>query len=147
MPIHIYTDGCCLGNPGPGGYAAIIVNADGTHREFTASEATDDKQQDGADGCPHRAGYFRPTVRIARDLRQPVPDPRMNDYLPRWKKNGWRTAKRKPVKNQDLWIRLEAMDLGHDIQWVWVRGHNGDRFNELADRLANEAARNAQGAA
>jgi ribonuclease HI len=71
----------------------------------------------------------------------------MTIWLDQWKERGWKTAQRKPPENIDLWKRLNAVALRHTVEWVWVRGHNGDRFNELADRLANEAARNAQGAA
>lgn len=141
----IHTDGACLGNPGPGGWAAIVQ--DGTR-------------------CRQLTGRFRHTTNNRMELRAAIaalesldPPRRVelytdSDYLRRgitawidtWQRRGWRTADGRPVKNQDLWRRLLAAVERHapgGVAWHWVRGHAGDPLNTLADRLANQAARDA----
>jgi ribonuclease HI len=146
MPTLIYTDGCCLGNPGPGGYAAVIVNADGTHREMTGHDpaTTNNRMELMAAIAALEAVPLGSEPRVCSDSEYLING--MTVWLDQWKERGWKTAQRKPPENIDLWKRLNALALRRRVEWVWIRGHNGDRYNELADRLANEAARNAQGA-
>jgi ribonuclease HI len=143
MPISIYTDGSCHGNPGPGGYAAVIVNPDGTHREIVGGDpATTNNRMEmiaaivALEAFPHGT-----ELRIVSDSRYLVDG--MNEWLDDWKARGWKTSKKKTPENLDLWRRLNSLAMRRKVEWEWIRAHNGDQFNELADRLANEAAKGA----
>jgi len=138
--VQIFTDGACLGNPGPGGWAAILVS--GEHRrEITGYEpATTNNRME-----------LQAALEGLRNLKQPChidlyTDSQylkkgMEEWLAKWKKNGWRTTAKQPVKNADLWERLEAAAGEHTMRWHWVRGHDGHVENERCDVLANEAIR------
>ena len=144
--IEIYTDGACRGNPGPGGWAALLQK-DGHEKEISGAEAltTNNRME------------LTAVIRALESLKKPVAARLFTDsqyvrrgiteWLSAWKARGWRTADRKPVKNQDLWEQLEAASAGHRIDWCWVPGHAGVPGNERVDRLANEAidALHAQG--
>lgn len=136
--IEIYTDGACRGNPGPGGWAALLQM--GEHeKELSGAEAltTNNRME------------LTAVIRALEALKRPVPvrvytDSQyvrrgITEWLPAWKARGWRTADRKPVKNQDLWQLLEEASAPHQIEWHWVPGHAGVPGNERVDRLANEA--------
>lgn len=138
----IWTDGACLGNPGPGGWAAIVRTDDG-ERELAGYEpATTNNRME-----------LRAAVEALRSLAEPTEvdlhtDSQylrtgMAEWLARWKRNGWRTADRKPVKNVDLWQTLDGLAARHGVRWHWVRGHCGHPENERCDALANEAIRRA----
>jgi ribonuclease HI len=136
--IEIYTDGACRGNPGPGGWAALLKL--GEHeREISGAEAltTNNRME------------LTAVIRALEALKRPVQARVYTDseyvrrgvteWLSAWKARGWRTAARKPVKNQDLWERLDELRANHQIEWHWVPGHAGVPGNERVDRLANEA--------
>jgi ribonuclease HI len=136
--IEIYTDGACRGNPGPGGWAALLRI--GEHeREISGAEAltTNNRME------------LTAVIRALEALKRPVEARLYTDseyvrrgvteWLPAWKARGWRTAQRKPVKNQDLWQQLDEQRLPHRIEWHWVPAHAGVSDNERVDRLANEA--------
>jgi len=136
--IEIYTDGACRGNPGRGGWAALLLL--GEHeREISGAEAltTNNRME------------LTAVIRALEALKRPVQARIYTDseyvrrgvteWLAGWKARGWRTADRKPVKNQDLWQRLDELRAGHRIEWHWVPGHAGVPGNERVDRLANEA--------
>jgi ribonuclease HI len=136
--IEIYTDGACRGNPGPGGWAALLIM--GEHR----------KELSGAEGLTtNNRMELTAVIRALEALKRPVQARVYTDseyvrrgiseWLPGWKARGWRTADRKPVKNQDLWQRLEELNAGHKIEWHWVPGHAGVPGNERVDHLANAA--------
>ncbi|GBD26308.1 Ribonuclease HI [bacterium HR30] len=133
--VAIYTDGACKGNPGPGGWAAVLVS--GRHRrEMSGFEAqtTNNRMELKAAIEALRALKRRAVVDLYTDsqyLRQG-----MQEWLPRWKQNGWRTADRRPVKNADLWRELDRLCSLHDVRWHWLRGHAGHPENERSDRLA-----------
>ena len=134
--VEIFTDGACSGNPGPGGWGAIL-RLKGREREIYGSEpaTTNNRMEMTAAIRALEALRERCTVTLYTDsqyLRQGI-----TEWLANWKKRGWRTADRKPVKNQDLWLRLEELTAIHDIDWQWVRGHDGHPENERADALAN----------
>ena len=134
--VEIFTDGACRGNPGPGGWGAIL-RLKGREREIYGSEpaTTNNRMEMTAAIRALEALRERCTVTLYTDsqyLRQGI-----TEWLANWKKRGWRTADRKPVKNQDLWLRLEELTAIHDIDWQWVRGHDGHPENERADALAN----------
>jgi ribonuclease HI len=136
--VEIYTDGACRGNPGVGGWAALLRT--GEHERLLSGHdaATTNNRMELMAAIEGLAALTKPCrVRLTTDS-QYVRDG-VTKWLPRWKANGWRTAQKQPVKNQDLWQRLDALVQSHDIEWHWVRGHSGHTENELVDRAANEA--------
>jgi ribonuclease HI len=136
--MEIYTDGACRGNPGPGGWAALLRM--GEHeREISGGEAlTTNNRMELTAVIRALEALTRPVqARVYTDseyVRRGV-----SEWLPAWKARGWRTAERKPVKNQDLWQRLDELRTRHQLEWYWVPAHAGVADNERVDRLANEA--------
>jgi ribonuclease HI len=142
--VAIYTDGACAGNPGPGGWGALLV-CDAGRRELSGYEpATTNNRMELRAAVEALAALPEPSeVELHTDsqyLRNG-----MAEWLARWKRNGWRTADRKPVKNVDLWQALDALASRHVVHWHWLRGHAGHPENERCDALANEAIRRARG--
>ncbi len=137
-PVEIYTDGACKGNPGPGGWG-VLLKAAGTEKELFGGEL----------GTTNNRMEMTAVIRALEALKRPCAvtlylDSQyvlkgITEWLPGWKARGWRTAAKQPVKNVDLWQALDALVSGggHQIDWRWVRGHNGDPGNERADALAN----------
>jgi ribonuclease HI len=136
--VVIHTDGACSGNPGPGGFGAILAFGD-HERELKGGEAntTNNRMELMAAISALEALKRRCRVDLHTDS-QYLRDGVMS-YLARWKQNGWRTADKKPVKNIDLWQRLDAAMRPHQIRWHWLRGHAGHALNERADALARQA--------
>jgi ribonuclease HI len=135
--VVVHTDGACSGNPGPGGWGAIL-QWNGHTRELKGGEPhTTNNRMELMAAISALESLKRPcTVQIHTDsqyLRDGI-----TKWIHGWKKNGWKTADKKPVKNVDLWQRLDAALASHDIQWHWVRGHAGHDLNERADELARE---------
>jgi len=142
--VEIYTDGACLGNPGPGGWGAVLLS--GRHRrEISGSDpATTNNRMELMAAIEGLEALKRP-CRVVLHTDSRYVKQGITEWLPRWQKNGWRTASRKPVENRPLWERLIAATEPHDVHWRWVRGHAGNPGNEKADELARTAARRAQG--
>ncbi len=136
--ITVHTDGACSGNPGPGGWAAILQFR-GRERELSGGDVltTNNKMELTAAIEALRALKRPCTVDLYTDSTY-VRDG-ITSWIDRWKVNGWKTAAKKPVKNAELWQALEAEMARHDVTWHWVRGHAGDDLNERADQLAREA--------
>lgn len=141
----IHTDGACIGNPGPGGWAAILQLMDGAkqklRKEVVGSDpdTTNNKMElTAAIEALKVIQSDRPIV-IRSDSQYVIKG--MTEWLPNWKAKGWKNAQKKPVENRELWEALDALASSRSIKWEWVRGHNGDPLNEEVDRLANEAAR------
>jgi len=133
--IEVWTDGACSGNPGPGGWGAIL-SYKGTQKELCGGEAmTTNNRMELMGAIAALESLTRPcTVALHTDsqyLRQGI-----TAWIHGWKKNGWKTADRKPVKNEELWKRLDVALKQHKIEWKWVKGHAGDAMNERADALA-----------
>lgn len=136
--VEIYTDGACRGNPGPGGWAAVLSYG-GREKEISGSEArtTNNRMELQAVIAALQALKRTVAARVYTDsqyVRRGV-----MEWLPQWKARGWKTADRKPVKNQDLWELLDREQGRHSIEWHWVPGHAGVPGNERVDRLANAA--------
>lgn len=134
--VEIYTDGACRGNPGPGGWGAIL-RYNGHEKELYGGEpsTTNNRMELMAAICALETLKRGCKVSLTTDseyLRKGI-----TEWLEQWKRRGWRTAAKKPVKNVDLWQRLEQAIEEHDIDWHWVRGHSGHEENERADQLAN----------
>ena len=141
--VVIYTDGACSGNPGPGGWGAVLRY--GRHeKELYGSEPDTTTNNRMELTAPIRAleTLTRPSVVLLYTDSTYVRNG-VTQWLARWKGNGWRTRDRQPVKNADLWQRLETAMSAHDVEWRWVKGHAGDVDNERADRLATRGAREA----
>lgn len=139
MPVEVYTDGACRGNPGPGGWAAILIY--GRHRRElsgAAAETTNNRME------------LTAAIRALEALKKPSEvvlhtdstyvKRGITEWVSRWQRNGWHTASRRAVENQDLWRRLVAAEQRHTVRWEWVRGHTGVPENEKADVLARAAA-------
>jgi ribonuclease HI len=141
--VDIYTDGACSGNPGPGGWGALLSYGSRS-KEICGGEAagTTNNRMELMAAIAALEALTRPSVvRLHTDsvyLRSGI-----TSWLPKWKLNGWRTSDKKPVKNADLWQRLDAATARHQVQWLWVKGHAGDPGNERADALANQGMREA----
>ncbi|RMH51859.1 MAG: ribonuclease HI, partial [Alphaproteobacteria bacterium] len=144
MPVELfaYTDGACSGNPGPGGWGAILVARDGERvlreRELSGAEAqTTNNRMELMAAIAALEALERPsTITVVTDSNYVKGG--ITAWLAGWKRNGWKTADRKPVKNVDLWQRLDAAQARHRVRWQWVRGHAGHPENERADALARE---------
>lgn len=136
--VEIFSDGACRGNPGPGGWGALL-RYQGKERSLSGAEPhTTNNRMELMAAIRALEALKRPCkVRLTTDsqyLRRGI-----TEWLPGWKQRGWRTAGKQPVKNVDLWQRLEAAANQHEVEWHWVRGHSGHRENEIADQLANQA--------
>ena len=136
--VVIYTDGACRGNPGPGGWAALLSFGEREKELAGAEEHTTNNRME-----------LTAVIRALEALKRPVEAKVFTDseyvrrgiteWVSSWKSRGWKTADRKPVKNQDLWEELDQLAAQHKIEWHWVKGHSGVPGNERVDRLANEA--------
>lgn len=135
--LEIYTDGACRGNPGPGGWGVLMLSDEGEQRfcggekhttnnrmELTAAIEALQRLAEGADIILHTDSEY-----VRKGITQ---------WMTNWKRNGWRTAAKKPVKNSDLWRILDQQAQRHNVDWRWVKGHAGDPGNEAADQLANQ---------
>jgi ribonuclease HI len=136
--LVIHTDGACRGNPGPGGWG-VLLDWNGTVKELSGSEPdTTNNRMELMAAIMALAALKRPTQATLQTDSQYVIKG-ITEWLPAWKARGWRTADRKPVKNQDLWEKLDQLAGQHSITWQWVKGHSGDPGNERVDALANLA--------
>jgi ribonuclease HI len=136
--VQIYTDGACRGNPGPGGWAALL-RYEGREKTLCGGEAhTTNNRMELLAAISALEALTRPVHAVVHTDSQYVRNG-ITQWLAAWKRNGWRTADRKPVKNAELWRRLEAAAERHRLEWRWVRGHAGHPENERVDALANDA--------
>lgn len=140
--VTVYTDGACSGNPGPGGWGAVLIHAKG-RREIQGGEAlTTNNRMELMAAIAALESLQRPcSVELHTDSRYVMDG--ITKWLANWKRNGWRTSDKKPVKNEDLWRRLESATAPHAVRWRWIKGHAGHPENERADALAREGAQRA----
>nr|VFK43089.1 MAG: ribonuclease HI [Candidatus Kentron sp. SD]VFK44393.1 MAG: ribonuclease HI [Candidatus Kentron sp. SD]VFK79821.1 MAG: ribonuclease HI [Candidatus Kentron sp. SD] len=139
--VEIFTDGACRGNPGPGGWG-VLLRYQGREKTLSGAEkhTTNNRMELMAAIAGLEALTRRCRVRLTTDsqyLRDGI-----TRWMPGWKRKGWRTINKTPVKNQDLWQRLDALSSRHDVSWTWVRGHSGHAENERVDALAGKALDN-----
>ena len=144
--IRIYTDGACKGNPGPGGWGALM-KWNGHERELFGGErnTTNNRMELMAVICALEAVTRRCRIEVYTDSQYVQKG--ISEWIAGWKRRGWKTADKKPVKNADLWMRLDDLARGQDVSWHWVRGHAGHPENERADGLANRGVQDALSAA
>jgi ribonuclease HI len=142
--VTIYTDGACSGNPGPGGWGVILIS--GRHRkELSGGEAvTTNNRMELTAAISGLEALTRP-ARVDMHTDSEYVQKGISSWINGWKRNGWRTSAKQPVKNADLWQRLDTAQARHDVHWHWVRGHAGHAENERADELAREGMRPFQG--
>ncbi len=134
--IEIYTDGACRGNPGPGGWGALLIAGDRRKTLYGGEpETTNNRMELRAAIEALNALRGRRAVVLHTDSTYVMKG--INEWMANWKKRGWKTASRKPVKNKDLWQALDEANAKHDVTWRWVKGHDGNPGNEEADALAN----------
>ena len=140
MKYIIYTDGACLGNPGPGGWGAIILNEENeTNISGKEKSTTNNRMELIAPIMALRKIKKASKIIIYTDsiyLKNGI-----TTWIKNWEKNGWKNANKKPVKNKDLWVTLNELSKEHVINWKWVKAHAGNKYNEIADKLATEAIR------
>jgi len=136
--VEIFTDGACRGNPGPGGWGALL-RFNGSERTLKGGETdtTNNRMELQAAISALESLSLPCKIQLTTDSRYVMDG--IQQWLPNWKKRGWKTANKKPVKNEDLWRKLDELASGHEIDWHWVKGHSGHRENEMADQLANDA--------
>jgi len=136
--VELFTDGACKGNPGPGGWGALLRYGDAEKELYGGEPQTTNNRMELMAVISGLEELTRPTrVKITTDSQYVKNG--ISQWIHAWKRNGWLTAARKPVKNVDLWQRLDALVAGHEVEWHWVRGHTGHPENERADGLANRA--------
>ena len=140
MTIKVYTDGACKGNPGPGGWGALIIDGDSRKELYAGNPDTTNNQME-MQAAIEALKYLKGTsdvIELYTDsnyLRQGI-----TEWIVNWKSNNWRPASKKPVANRDLWIEVDGLSSALNIEWHWVKGHDGDPGNERADYLANLGA-------
>jgi len=139
--IIIYTDGACSGNPGPGGWGALLIYGE-TRKEIMegAFETTNNRMELMA--AIEALNILKEPCKVNLHTDSIYVKDGITKWIENWKQNGWRTAARKPVKNADLWQALDDAVSRHNVSWVWVKGHDGDEGNERADELANMGLNN-----
>jgi len=143
-PVEIYTDGACRGNPGPGGWGAIL-RLNGREKELCGGElATTNNRMELTAVIRALEALTRPS-RVSVYTDSQYVQKGISEWIHSWKRRGWKTADKNPVKNEDLWRRLDELAAAHEVEWHWVRGHSGHPENERADELANRGIPDAPG--
>ena len=134
--IRIYTDGACRGNPGPGGWGALILK-DNEEIKLNGGQNDTTNNQMELTAVIKALKFFSESTEIEIFTDSKYVMDGITEYIKKWKVNGWKTASKKPVKNSDLWKQLDDLSAHHSIRWNWVKGHSGHRENDIADELAN----------
>ena len=136
--VEVFTDGACRGNPGPGGWGALLRYGEREKELYGSERETTNNRMELMAAIIALESLKRPCEVILTTDSQYVRKG-ITEWIAGWKRRGWKTADKKPVKNQDLWQRLEAATHKHEIHWKWIKGHSGHEENERADQLANRA--------
>ena len=136
--VELYTDGACSGNPGPGGGAYLLRHkASGSEREDSGGDQQTTNSRMELQAVIEALSSLKRSSEVKLHTDSQYVHQGISSWIHNWKKRGWKTADKKPVKNEDLWRRLDALASEHSIEWIWVRGHAGHEGNERADALAN----------
>ena len=142
MKYKIYTDGACSGNPGPGGWAAVILVNNEIKEMFFGSEKNTTNNQMELLAPIKAIQKFKKKSEISIFTDSTYVRDGITIWIKRWEKNEWKTASKKPVKNKELWKKLKNLSSKHSIKWIWVKGHAQNKYNNLVDELAQEAIKN-----
>lgn len=134
--VELYCDGACRGNPGPGGWGVLLRSGSHEKRLYGGAAQTTNNRME-LQGAIEGLAALRKDCRVTVWTDSEYVKKGMTEWLAGWKARGWKNSQRQPVKNADLWQRLEAETLRHQVEWRWVKGHNGHEGNEIADQLAN----------
>ena len=137
--VNLFSDGACLGNPGPGGWACLLRAAHG-EKELSGGESLTTNNRMELMAIIQGAEALKSPAALTITTDSQYVKNGMTQWIHRWRENGWRTASKSPVKNVDLWQRLEKALAIHQVTWLWVKGHSGHPENERVDRLASQAA-------
>jgi ribonuclease HI len=135
--VEIFTDGACKGNPGPGGWGALLRYGS-IEKGLCGGETNTTNNRMELMAAIEGLSALKSPCEVSLTTDSQYVRKGISEWMPRWKANGWRTANKQPVKNQDLWQRLDEMEQYHRVVWHWVKGHSGHRENEIADQLANQ---------
>ena len=135
--VEIFTDGACRGNPGPGGWGAIL-RAHGREKELFGGEAATTNNRMELTAVIRALEALKRPSHVCLYTDSQYVQKGISEWIHTWKRKAWRTADKKPVKNEDLWRRLDELAAQHEVEWHWVRGHDGHPENERADKLANK---------
>ncbi len=135
--VTIYTDGACRGNPGPGGWGALLLRGD-SRKELCGGEYATTNNRMELMAAIEGLNALQRSCKVALYTDSKYVMQGITEWMANWKRRGWKTAAKKPVKNQDLWEALDKAVGRHDLTWHWVKGHSGDEGNECADALANQ---------
>ena len=138
--VEISTDGACLGNPGPGGWGAVL-RYNGVEKEISGSEPDTTNNRMELMGAIKALGALTRPSQVILYTDSSYVRNGITKWCAGWQRNGWKTASKQPVKNADLWQELIEAEKRHTVEWRWVKGHAGDKYNEIADTLATSAAR------
>ena len=142
MKYKIYTDGACSGNPGPGGWGAVIFDHQHNQKNISGSEngTTNNRMELLAAIMALKKVKIRSEITIYTDsiyVKNGI-----TEWIIKWKNNGWKSSNKKPVKNKDLWMKLDNLCIKNKVSWKWVKGHSNNKYNNLADELATNAIKN-----
>jgi ribonuclease HI len=138
MSVEIFTDGACRGNPGPGGWAALLRKGT-TEKMISGAEEISTNNQMELMAAIQGLEQLKKPVRVTLTTDSQYVRQGITQWIEGWKRNGWMTSQKKPVKNRELWQRLDAAVAEHQVKWLWVKGHSGHRENEMVDQAANAA--------
>lgn len=141
--IEIWTDGACSGNPGPGGWGALL-KADGKEKELHGGDPATTNNRMELMAAIEALNALKKGSKVTLHTDSTYVKDGLTKWMAGWKRNGWKTAAKKPVKNKDLWLTLDEACARHDVSWKWVKGHAGDEGNERADALARKGAEEAK---
>jgi len=139
MKYKIYTDGACSGNPGPGGWGAVILDQDDKQKNISGSEKNTTNNRMELLAAIMSLKKIKTNSEVVIFTDSTYVKNGITEWMKNWKKNGWKNSSKKPVKNKDLWEKLDKLCEANNVSWKWVKGHSTNEFNNLADELATEA--------
>ena len=139
MKYKIYTDGACSGNPGPGGWGAVIFDQDDKQKNISGSEKNTTNNRMELLAAIMSLKKIKTNSEVVIFTDSTYVKNGITEWMKNWKKNGWKNSSKKPVKNKDLWVKLDKLCEANSVSWKWVKGHSSNEFNNLADELATKA--------
>jgi len=142
MKYTIYTDGACSGNPGPGGWGAVIFDNNNKQKNISGSEKDTTNNRMELSAAIMALTKIKASSEITIYTDSTYVKNGITEWVLKWKENGWKNSNKKPVKNKDLWVKLDNLCVQNKVIWKWVKGHSTNKYNNLADELATQAIRN-----